>query len=111
MISVDSKTYDILKPVALVWLPLLGTIYFVLSGAFGLPDGEQVVGAITTIDTFLGGLLHLSSNNYTIPSGGNLVVDPEARKISLEPTIDPEKVLTLKNGDTITYTVVEASKG
>jgi hypothetical protein len=109
MISVDSKTYDILKPIALVWLPLLGAIYFALM-PLGVPDGEQVVGAITTIDTILGGLLHISSSNYSPPSGGNLIVDPEARKISLEPSMDPEKVLTLKNGETITYTVVEAPK-
>lgn len=60
----SNKTYDILKWVALVVLPALGTFYFALSGIWGFPYGEQVVGTITAIDTFLGALLGISSINY-----------------------------------------------
>ena len=38
--------------------------YFALAGIWGLPYGEQVVGTITAIDTFLGVLLGISSANY-----------------------------------------------
>ena len=59
-----NKTYDILKWIALVVLPALGTLYFALSGIWGLPYGEEIVGTITAIDTFLGALLGISSINY-----------------------------------------------
>lgn len=60
----SNKVYDILKWVALVVLPALATLYFALSGIWGFPYGEQIVGTITAIDTFLGALLGISSINY-----------------------------------------------
>lgn len=60
----NNKVYDILKWIALVVLPAIGTLYFALSGIWGFPYGEQIVGTITAIDTFLGALLGLSSINY-----------------------------------------------
>lgn len=60
----DDKTYDILKWIAMIFLPALGALYFGLASIWGLPYGEQVVGTITVIDTFLGALLGISSSNY-----------------------------------------------
>jgi hypothetical protein len=60
----SNKMYDILKWIALIVLPALGTLYFALSGIWGLPYGEQIVGTITAIDTFLGALLGISSTVY-----------------------------------------------
>lgn len=60
----SNKTYDILKWIALVVLPALATLYLALSGIWGLPYGDQIVGTITAIDTFLGALLGISSINY-----------------------------------------------
>lgn len=60
----NNKTYDVLKWIALYLLPALGTLYFALSGIWGFPYGEQVVGTITAIDTFLGVILGISSANY-----------------------------------------------
>lgn len=60
----SNRTYDILKYFAQVVLPALGTLYFALSQIWGLPYGEEIVGTITAIDTFLGVLLKISSNNY-----------------------------------------------
>lgn len=62
--KLKNKTYDILKWIALYLLPALGTLYFALSGIWGLPYGEQVVGTITAADTFLGVLLGISSATY-----------------------------------------------
>lgn len=59
-----NKTYDILKWIAMILLPALGTFYFGLASIWGFPYGEQVVGTITVIDTFLGAILKISSNNY-----------------------------------------------
>ena len=60
----SNKLYDVLKWVALVLLPALGTLYFALAGIWNLPMGEQVVGTITAVDTFLGVLLGISTAQY-----------------------------------------------
>ena len=60
----SNKTYDVLKWIASVVLPALGTLYFALAGIWGLPYGEQIVGTITAADTFLGVLLGISSIQY-----------------------------------------------
>ena len=60
----SNKVYDILKFIAQIVLPAVGTLYFALASIWGLPYGEQIVGTITAIDTFLGAILGISSNNY-----------------------------------------------
>ena len=60
----SNRTYDILKWVALVFLPALGTLYFALAGIWNFPLGEQIVGTITALDTFLGVLLGISAVKY-----------------------------------------------
>ena len=62
--TLDNKTYDLLKWIAMIVLPALGTLYFALASIWGLPYGEQIVGTITAIDAFLGALLGVSTNNY-----------------------------------------------
>ena len=60
----SNKTYDILKYIAQIVLPALGTLYFALCGIWGFPYGEQIVGTLTAIDTFLGVVLKISSDQY-----------------------------------------------
>ena len=60
----SNKVYDVLKYIAQIVLPALATLYFGLAGIWGLPYGEQIVGTITAIDTFLGVILGISSANY-----------------------------------------------
>lgn len=62
--KMGNKTYDILKFIAQIFLPALGTLYFALASIWGLPYGEQIVGTITAIDTFLGAVLKISTNQY-----------------------------------------------
>lgn len=62
--KMKDKTYDILKFIAQIFLPALGTLYFALASIWGLPYGEQIVGTITAIDTFLGAVLKISTNQY-----------------------------------------------
>lgn len=62
--KMSNKTYDILKFVAQILLPALGTLYFALASIWGLPKGEEVVGTIVALDTFLGALLGISTSNY-----------------------------------------------
>ena len=60
----SDKTYNILKWIALIALPAVGTLYFALANVWGLPYGEQIVGTVTAIDTFLGALLGISTAAY-----------------------------------------------
>lgn len=62
--KMSDKVYDILKWIALYLLPALGTLYFALAGIWNFPYGEQVVGTITAVDTFLGVILGISSAKY-----------------------------------------------
>lgn len=62
--KMSNKVYDVLKWIAMVVLPAIGTLYFALAGIWGWSYGEQVVGTITAIDTFLGVVLGISSVQY-----------------------------------------------
>lgn len=65
----SNKMYDIFKWVAQFLLPALGTLYFALAGIWGFPYGEQVVGTITAVDTFLGVVLGISTMQYKKENG------------------------------------------
>ena len=60
----SNKVYDVLKWIAMYLLPALGTLYFALASIWGLSYGEQIVGTITAIDTFLGVILGISTVQY-----------------------------------------------
>lgn len=60
----SSKVYDVLKFIAQIVLPAIGTLYFALASIWSFPYAEQVVGTITAVDTFLGVILGISSNKY-----------------------------------------------
>ena len=60
----SNKAYDILKFIAQIVLPALGTLYFALATIWGFPYGEEIVGTITAVDAFLGALLGISTVQY-----------------------------------------------
>lgn len=60
----SNKTYDILKYIAQIVLPALGTLYFALAQIWGFPYGEAIVGTITAVDAFLGAVLKISTDKY-----------------------------------------------
>lgn len=66
----NNRVYDVMKWIAMVCLPAIGTLYFALAGIWGFPYGEQIVGTIMAIDTFLGALLGISSIQYNKKIGG-----------------------------------------
>jgi hypothetical protein len=83
------KVYDKLKFVAQILLPLLGTLVFAVGSIWGWGDlTTKIVGTITALDLFLGGVLQLSSNQY-YKSGANF--DGEA-VVSKDPTTGENKV-------------------
>ena len=62
--KMSNKVYDILKFIATLLLPALGTLYFALAGIWGFPYGEQIVGTITAIVTFMNTILRISTYQY-----------------------------------------------
>lgn len=60
----SNKVFDTMKYIAQIVLPAIGTLYFALASIWGLPYGEQIVGTITAIDTFLGAILMISTSKY-----------------------------------------------
>ena len=65
----SNQVYDILKFIAQIVLPALGTLYFALASIWGLPYGEEIVGTLTAIDAFLGALLGVSTAQYNKING------------------------------------------
>lgn len=60
----NNKLYNVLKWIAQIVLPALGTLYFAISQIWGLPLGEEIVGTVTAVDAFLGALLGISTIAY-----------------------------------------------
>lgn len=68
--KMNNKTYNVLKYIAQIALPACATLYFALAGIWGFPYGEEIVGTITAVDTFLGVLLGISSAKYNKSNNG-----------------------------------------
>lgn len=62
--KMSNKVYDVLKWIAMYVIPAVGTLYFALAGIWGFPYGEEIVGTLTAIDTFLGVILGISNAQY-----------------------------------------------
>lgn len=60
----STKVYDILKFITQIVLPAIGTLYFTLASIWGFPYGEEIVGTIMAVDTFLGICLGVSTKTY-----------------------------------------------
>lgn len=60
----NSKTYDILKVVALIVIPAAVTCWIAIGNIWHLPYVEEIAGTATAIATFLGALLKISSDRY-----------------------------------------------
>ena len=58
------KVYDVLKFIAQIVLPAVGTLYFALARIWNFPYAEEIVGTITAVDAFLGALLGISTLEY-----------------------------------------------
>ena len=62
--KMSNRVYDILKFIAQILLPALGTLYFALAKIWGFPYAAEIVGTISAVDAFLGALLGISTANY-----------------------------------------------
>ena len=62
--KIPDKLYNILKWVVVLFLPAVATAYWGLSGLWGFPYAEQIVGTISVIETFLGAIIGISTHAY-----------------------------------------------
>ena len=62
--KLSNQAYDILKNIALYVLPALATLVLALGSIWSIPYHEAIAASITAVDTFLGSILKISSNNY-----------------------------------------------
>ena len=60
----SNKFYDIMKDIALLWLPALSTLYAALAAIWGFPYETEIPATIMAVDTFLGVVLKLSKFRY-----------------------------------------------
>ena len=59
-----NSTYDKLKFIAQVILPLVATFYVTLAELWGLPFSTEISGTIMAVDTLLGSILMKLSSDY-----------------------------------------------
>lgn len=75
--KMSDKLYNVLKWIAMYLLPAAGTLYFALAGIWGFPYGEEIVGTITAVDTFLGVVLGIASATYHKAQDVAIIPDEE----------------------------------
>ena len=74
---ISNNTYDTLKWLTTIVLPAIGTLYFALSGIWGFPYGEQIVGTITALVTFFGVILGISTKQYNADKLEGIIYEDE----------------------------------
>ena len=60
----SNKMYDILKWIAQIVLPAIATFYVTIASLWNLPFPEEISGTVMAVDTLLGAILMISSENY-----------------------------------------------
>jgi len=61
--KLENRTYDILKRVALMIVPLI-TFLAAIGDIWGIPYTTEITATLAALDTLIGALLQISSNNY-----------------------------------------------
>lgn len=98
----SNAAYDLLKWMAMIALPALGTFYYALSVLWGFPNPDKVVGTIVAFNTLLGVLLGLSTRSYNSSEArydGSMNVEqrPDGVKtLTLAINSDPEQFENMK---------------
>ena len=64
VIAMSNKVYDVLKWIALVFIPALITFYGVIGNVLNIPYTEIVLTIMGAFDVFMGSLLGISTAQY-----------------------------------------------
>lgn len=105
--TLNNKTYDVIKWIAQYFIPAAGTLYAALSKIWGFPYGSEVVGTLSAIDIFLGAILGISSANYSGEGTLEIHADAETNKdvyqlmlnVPVESLADRDSVIFKVNKD------------
>ena len=63
-LRMSNRLYDVLKEIALVWLPAVNVLWVALSKIWGWPLTAEISGTLAAVDVFLGTVLKVSTDNY-----------------------------------------------
>lgn len=74
--KISNQAYDVLKFIAQILLPALGTFYFALAQIWDLPLAEEIVGTITAVDALLGAVLGISTAQYNKEQMREKMIEP-----------------------------------
>ena len=64
IMRLSNKVYDILKWIALVFIPALITFYGVVGNVLNIPYTDVILTIMGAFDVFMGSLLGISSSQY-----------------------------------------------
>lgn len=60
----NNKVFDFIRFIGEIVLPALGALYFGIAKIWGLPFGQEIVGTIAVITTFIGAVVGVSRKKY-----------------------------------------------
>lgn len=63
--KMNDKLYDVLKWVAILFLPALAILIKTVFAIWQIPLGDQISATIIAVQVFLGAILGVSSLNYS----------------------------------------------
>lgn len=60
----SNKSYDVVKDISLLWMPIIITFYGVISATWGIPYGEQILATLTGLNAALGAVVKYFKSKY-----------------------------------------------
>jgi len=108
-VMLSDKAYSVGKKLVQVYIPATSALYFGLANIWGLPAGEQVVGTLAVLATFIGVVLGISSSQYDASDaaydGALVVTHDEKGKALVSLEVDGDPIETVKKKESITFKV------
>lgn len=96
----SDRKYNFLKKMAIIILPLLGSLYFGLAQIWKFPHQEEISGTIVVLNTFVGAVV-LAAKKVNEVSGakydGNLSIEEHEDESTLRLTQVDAKALDTKS--------------
>jgi hypothetical protein len=59
-----NKQYDILKDIALCWMPLIVTFIGVVMTTWNVPHADQIITTLVALNTLMGGVVKYYKTRY-----------------------------------------------
>lgn len=102
----SNKLYDFLSACVKLGLPAAATLYFGLSQIWGFPYGEQVVGTIALLETFLGVTLLIAARKYEKTADGQIIINRHDPSVDVVRVNFENEPTDYTNGATVQFKVV-----